>query len=318
MEQVMRKIILLGGVLLLAVFAGPARALVLSYKAPLSGGLRFQKTSDISLQLTTTGWPHAPLSRKEIQRAIYRETATDVSPDRVMSLTRQMVSGNVTASPEPAIPVAYSLPKTQSFIRLTGQGRVLSARTFWDNNMEDEESKPPPPELDLSALALDLETLEAMLSHVPFPEGEVQPDQVWTNKFRLPDFLGGLNTPITLTTRLLGTTQYAGRECAKLRTAFEMPFIRQYPALLDLMQIPSDSRDNLTTQGRVAGRIEWLFDIKQGCLVAAEGPLEISAKSGFYFFDSQSHSVDSFLTMSYKSYNKTQLLEADNSTPAIN
>jgi hypothetical protein len=310
----MRKIIILAG--LLVVFPVlPARAVGLAYKRLPVDGIRFQETRAISLQLSTTGLKTPPVNRAQVQTEIYRETVPDAGPEGVMSLVRQTESSRVTPKPEPSPAQAYDLPGTQSFLRLTGRGKILSLRTFL--NQTEMESGPLPADLDLSYLTLDLANLEAILAHPPLPGGEVQINQSWSEKIRLPNFLGAAVTPVTLTSRLLEITKYQGRDCAKIRTSLELLFYRQYPQILTEMQVPQGSLDNLKTQGRIIGRIEWLFDIKQGCMVYAEGPLEISAKSDFYFFDSQNHTVNSSLSFALKSYNKTQLLEAPPQTPEI-
>jgi hypothetical protein len=254
--------LLMAIVLALSFSPLPAGAILLVYKPPSASGLRYQQTCDITLQLSTTAGPASPVDSRQTQNSIYRETAAATDPDGTLSLVRRMESGSLTLQPEPTPPVTYTLPKVQSFLRLTSRGRMLSAQTFLDPAGEGDS--PPPAELDLSYLTLDLATLEILLSHIPFPEGPVQIDQVWSEKFRLPNFLGAAATPVALTSRLLEIGPYQGKKCAKIRTSFELPFYWQYPQMLDRLRIPQEARDNLTTQGNIVGRLEWWFDIEQG------------------------------------------------------
>jgi len=293
----------------------PARAVVLVYKPLPPSGLRLQAAKDITLQMNTTGLKTPPVKRSLLQTEIYQETVSDIDPDGTMSLIRQAETGQILLKTEANPAKSFSLPGTQSFFRLTNRGKILSLRTFLDPAGETPEALPP--ELDLSFMTLDLAALEVMLTHPPLPQGEVQINQSWSEIFRLPNFLGASVTPVTLTSRLLEITQYQGRDCAKIRTALEVPLHYQYSQFLADMQIPQTSRDNLKTQGCIIGRREWLFDLKRGCLIYAEGPLEISAQSNFYFFDEQNHTVNSRLNFTLKSYNKTQLLETTPPAPEI-
>ncbi|MFB3880226.1 MAG: hypothetical protein ACE149_03135 [Armatimonadota bacterium] len=98
------------------------------------------------------------------------------------------------------------------------------------------------------------------------PEGDVSPKDTWTGKVTIP---AGPNMPsieMTFNCTLLDVTTFQGRNCAKIRTAFNGPFQMD---LAEAEGMPPGAEG--TMDATMNGSIDWYYDYDNSVYVYGEG-----------------------------------------------
>jgi len=288
----------------------PAEAIVLRYELKKGDIARFKEMAAAAalVSINIAGQTQTQQARHS-QTATYKEEVTDVTSEGVIILVRALESGSMTAEVGGEQgKVSRPLPEMRTFIRMTPRGQVLSARTTFAPQ-QGAAAPQAPPGFNIEDLGVNMGTLEAVLSHLPFPEKDLQPNDTWSEQIRLPGFLGSPATTINLNSRLLALGPYKGRDCAKIRTSFEIPLEIDLQEIFKQMPLPEGAEVQMEMKGKIAGRVEWQFDYKQGLLVYAEGPMQVAAKASFSFTGPQGESMSGQVNITMKMNTKTTLLE---------
>jgi len=305
----MRKITWFVLALLLCLAAARADAVVLRYALKKNDVARFQEMNAAAARTTFNlqGQPQSQTTQFT-QNAVYRETVADLTPGGAILLVRAMEAGKSTHQmPGQQEKISQDMPKSKTLIKMTPLGNVLSARTSFPESAS-QESPSGPSQTDPRSLGLDMATLEAVFSHIPFPERDVKPNDTWKDEVRLPGFVGSQAVTITFTSRLLGLGPYKGRNCARIRTAFEIPLEMDLGQVMGRM-LPQGSSGEADTKGKIVGRLDWQFDYNRGHVVYAEGPMQMTANASFTYTDAEGKPIVGSVNFAMKANGKTWLIE---------
>ncbi len=304
----MRKSLWLALVICAWLAAGRADAVVLRYNLKKGDTASYKEMESIAQRMS---FSMAGQSRRQdsasTANSLYKEQVTDVTSEGVIILIRSTLSEELTTGVNGKEQKISQPPGEKTYIRMTPQGRVLSARTTVPQETSQSMSSRVPG-TNMEDLLGGLGTLEAVTAHFPFPDKDLQPNETWTDTVRLPGFLGGASTTISLNSRLLAIAPYKGRDCVKIRTSFEIPLdidMRQFLG----QALPPGADVQMDMKGKITGRMEWQFDYKSGRLVYSEGPVVMSFNSSFSLTSPQGQSMPGELNLVMKINTKTFLLE---------
>lgn len=304
----MRKSLWILPAICLLLSAARAEAVMLRYNLKKDDTARYREMSAAAFKVTSgMGGQLASFNGQQINNGIYRETVTEVTPEGVIILIRSLESGKTSVRMSgQENSTATDMPRTKTVIRMTPRGRILSART--GPAEPSAEGKPEATGMSPELFGMDLGMLEAVLSHPPLPEGEVKPNDTWTEEVRLPGFMDSPTVTVTLNSRLLALAPYKGRDCAKIRTFFQIPLEMDLSQMMQQMPMAQGGSGDMQVTGKLSGAIEWQFDYKRGQLVYGEGPLEMVATTNFTVTQ-QTGTTSGSAKLALKSNQKVTLLE---------
>ncbi|NIM06263.1 MAG: hypothetical protein GTO55_07765 [Armatimonadetes bacterium] len=295
---------------LLWLAAGRAEAVLLRYDLKKGDTARYKEMSAAAMRMSTSmmGQDNT-MSGQQTYTVIYRETVTDVTPEGVISLVRTLESGKSTAKMSGMEEeMTEDMPKTETFIKMTNQGKILSARTSSPEDQTDGDTSDVSG-VGMGSFGLDTAAMEAVFSHFPLPEEDVKPNDTWTDEVRMPGMLGGTAATVTFKSCLLAVDRFDDRDCAKIRTVFEIP-LEMDPSEMMGDMLPQGTETDVMGEasGKIAGRIEWQFDYKRGCVVYAEGPVLATFDSSFSLGELEGQSLAMSTSMAMKANEKIWLI----------
>jgi hypothetical protein len=255
-----RRYLLHTSLLILLLAALPAGAVTLRYS--LSKGTEITYRVQIAAASRMTD----PAGEKvEINTWIdqtFRLRVLEVSPEGEMEAEQEVISGRLKIASQ-GEEKEGPLPTARRRFRISPLGRVVRAAA--------EEPEEPSNAASASADSLDLADLPADIEFLvsgiflPLPEREVDRGDSWEEEFevrsvaslplleRLPE-----KTRLKVKSRLLELKERDGRKSARIRTNYELPMYGERPLA-----------------GLMFGETEWYFDYEQGCVLAAEGILQV-------------------------------------------
>ncbi|NIM06262.1 MAG: hypothetical protein GTO55_07760 [Armatimonadetes bacterium] len=279
-----RLIVIIG--LWLASSALSAEAVTLRYS--LQEGTELTYRVQVASTSRMSGMRDEKIEIRTRINQTFRLKVTKVLADKKMEIEQEILAGKLTMTAG-GEEVEGPLPTGKRKFRVSPLGRVTfvakqSAETaesvpHCEEHGECTEAGGSSPQgfFGPGGEAIQVDFLMPSI-FVLFPEKEVGPGDIWENEIELkswkhPLFLSEHFKPTVLKVRseLLELTQHNNRECAHIRTNWDIPLSPEGSA--------SISPSNVEVAGKVRGEAEWYFDYRKSFTCAAEGSVQVFMKA---------------------------------------
>jgi len=271
-------------ILLLVLPAAPAGAITLRYSLKKGAEVTYRVQAASASRMSVQGEERIEMTSRIDQT--YRLRVLEVSPEGVMEMEREVISGTLKISAGEAEREG-PLPKGKKRFKVTPLGKVSGVEGPKTAEPEKEEDGEMGGAEGLEAqgpfgweeTGTEMDFLVSGI-FVPLPEKEVKPGDSWEEETEIES--AALPLPgeqaqkarLKVKSELVELAEREGRKCARIRTSYELPISAEPPA---------GESFKISLSGKETGEVEWYLDIEKSCTRSAQGNTQFLLKMSVEF-----------------------------------
>jgi hypothetical protein len=236
----------------------PAHAVVLRFKPKVNSIVKHKVTMSGRMEMTNDMFPE-PMRVQMSMVATERQKVLGETPEG-MKVHTTTSGGRVTSSGEGTEggEGSQKIPDTTTVTIVDERGRV---KQVVSSDVGGKGASDP----------FSNEALMSLANFATFPEGDVKPDDTWSDQLNIPGSGEMPEMDLSVNSRLLELLTYQGRQCAKVRTSFKGPMS------FDMSQMPGVPEGmSGAMEATLQGTFTQYYDYVNSIWVGGDGQMTMS------------------------------------------